>query len=227
MSNARAAKKPKSQPPKPPTSNPQNPSSDFLKSTVSDHDNGADSKQLKPNKKKIDGSVSFDSGSKKSPRMRKSPEPEPGNPSMDSPKLSIKELIVKKDGGGDGSSKSESKKSPTKRKSPEPNPISGSPKKGKAFDLVANESGRLAITDIVCNLLSTVLEVTPSDLLPVVYLLANKIAPTHKGLELGIGDASIIKALAVACGRKEEYIKTQFKVDSVNLTWGPGTCRYS
>lgn len=226
---------------------------------VSDHDNGADSKQLKPNKKKNDGSDSSDSGSKKSPRMRKSPEPESGNPSMDSPKLSIKELIVKKDGGGDGSTKSELKKSPTKRKSPEPNPRSGSPKKGKevkkkgkveevnadervanlkkkagefeprsaawwedkekvpflfvakAFDLVANESGRLAITDIVCNLLRTVIEVTPNDLLPVVYLLANKIAPAHKGLELGIGDASIIKALAEACGRKEEHIKTQYK----------------
>ncbi|KAL9275966.1 DNA ligase 1-like protein [Drosera capensis] len=210
---------------------------------VSDHDNGADSKQLKPCKKEIDVSVSSDSGSKKSPRMRKSPEPESGNPNMESPKLSIKELIVKKDGGGDGSSKSESKKSPTKRKSPEPNPISGSPKKGKevkkkgkveevnadervanlkkmagefearsaawwedkekvpflfvakAFDLVANESGRLAITDIGCNLLRTVMEATPNDLLPVVYLLANKIAPTHKGLELGIGDASIIKGV--------------------------------
>ncbi|KAL9253223.1 DNA ligase 1-like protein [Drosera capensis] len=327
MSNARAARKPKSQPPKPPISNPQNPSSDSPKSTARNHDNGADSKQLKANKKKMDldgGSGSSDSGSKKSPKKRKSPEPGSGNPS------------------GDGSPKSESKKSPSKRKSPEPgvgnprpgspkkgkevkkkgkveevnvdervgnlrkkaepgvenprpgspkkgkevkkqgkveeinvdervgnlrkkpepgvgNPRPGSPKKGKevkkkgkveevnvdervgnlrkkagefeprsaawwedgervpflfvakAFDLVANESGRLTITDIVCNLLRTVIEVTPNDLLPVVYLLANKIAAAHKGLELGIGDASIIKALAEACGRKEEHIKTQYK----------------
>ncbi|GAB2275135.1 tRNA ligase [Dionaea muscipula] len=81
----------------------------------------------------------------------------------------------------------------------------------KALDLVAGDTRRIAITNIVCNLLRTVIATTPNDLLAVVYLLANKIAPAHKGLELGIGDASIIKALAEACGRKEEHIKKQYK----------------
>ncbi|GAB4842935.1 tRNA ligase [Ancistrocladus abbreviatus] len=79
----------------------------------------------------------------------------------------------------------------------------------KAFDLIAKETGRIMITDIVCNLLRTVIATTPDDLLAVVYLLANKIAPSHEGLELGVGDSLIIKALAEACGGKEAVIKKQ------------------
>lgn len=82
----------------------------------------------------------------------------------------------------------------------------------KVLDAISKESGRKAITEIVCNMLRTVIETTPDDLLPVVYLLANRIAPAHEGLELGIGDASIIKALAEACGAKEAHIKKQYKV---------------
>ncbi|KAL6575814.1 tRNA ligase [Orobanche hederae] len=82
---------------------------------------------------------------------------------------------------------------------------------GKAFDAISQESGRIAITEIVCNMLRTVIKTTPDDLLPVVYLLANRIAPAHEGLELGIGDASIIKALAEACGSTEAHIKKQYK----------------
>ncbi|KAL2511193.1 DNA ligase 1 [Abeliophyllum distichum] len=81
----------------------------------------------------------------------------------------------------------------------------------KAFDAISKESGRIAITEIVCNVLRTVVETTPDDLVAVVYLLANRIASAHEGLELGIGDASIIKALAEACGTKEAHVKKQYK----------------
>uniref|UniRef100_A0A2N9EY75 DNA ligase n=1 Tax=Fagus sylvatica TaxID=28930 RepID=A0A2N9EY75_FAGSY len=79
------------------------------------------------------------------------------------------------------------------------------------FDMISNESGRIVITDIVCNMLRTVMDTTPDDLVPIVYLSANRIAPAHEGLELGIGDASIIKALAEACGRTEVQVKKQYK----------------
>ncbi|KAF5783588.1 putative DNA ligase (ATP) [Helianthus annuus] len=81
----------------------------------------------------------------------------------------------------------------------------------RVFDEISKESGRIVITEIVCNMLRTVIETTPDDLVAVVYLLANRIAPAHEGLELGIGDASIIKALAEACGAKEAHIKKQYK----------------
>lgn len=80
------------------------------------------------------------------------------------------------------------------------------------LDMISNETGRIVITDIVCNMLRTVIHTTPDDLVAVVYLSANRIAPAHEGLELGIGDASIIKALAEACGRTEVQVKKQYKV---------------
>ncbi|GLU02548.1 hypothetical protein SLE2022_197940 [Rubroshorea leprosula] len=80
-----------------------------------------------------------------------------------------------------------------------------------AFDLISNETGRIVITDIVCNMFRTVIDTTPEDLVSVVYLAANKVASPHEGLELGIGDASIIKALAEAFGRTEAQVKSQYK----------------
>lgn len=70
----------------------------------------------------------------------------------------------------------------------------------KALDAISKESGRIVITEIVCNMLRTVTDTTPEDLVAVVCLSANRIAAAHEGLELGIGGASIIKALAESCG---------------------------
>ncbi|KAJ0810269.1 putative DNA ligase (ATP) [Helianthus annuus] len=81
----------------------------------------------------------------------------------------------------------------------------------KVFDEISRVSGRIMITEMVCNMLRTVVRTTPDDLVAVVYLLANRIAPAHEGLELGIGDASLIKALAEACGANEAHIKKQYK----------------
>lgn len=88
----------------------------------------------------------------------------------------------------------------------------------KAFDAIDKESGRIAITEIVCNLLRTVIETTPDDLVAIIYLLGNKVAPAHEGVELGIGDASIIKALAEACGAKESQIKSKYQVFVVDCS---------
>ncbi|BBH05037.1 DNA ligase 1, partial [Prunus dulcis] len=90
-----------------------------------------------------------------------------------------------------------------------------------AFDLIANETGRIVITDIVCNLLRTVMHTTPEDLVPVVYLAANRIAPAHEGLELGIGDASIIKALAEACGGLKHMLRNNTSRSSQSMMRKP------
>ncbi|OAY77562.1 DNA ligase 1, partial [Ananas comosus] len=157
------------------------------------------------------------------------PRPQPQEPSPHSPKKP-KTLVPQPDDGKD-------QKAPEER-----NPIVELKKKGQDFDpkaaaswkpgdpvpflflargleLISNESGRIAITEILSNVFRTVMATTPGDLLPTVYLSANRIAPPHEGIELGIGDASLIKALAEAYGRKEEQVKKQHKDDIVLFQW--------
>ncbi|XXG59336.1 hypothetical protein AAC387_Pa04g1440 [Persea americana] len=81
----------------------------------------------------------------------------------------------------------------------------------RALDLIAGESRRIVITEILCNVFRTVMATTPQDLTATVYLSANRIAPSHEGVELGIGDATLIKALGEAYGRNEKQIKNQLK----------------
>jgi len=69
------------------------------------------------------------------------------------------------------------------------------------FDMISKESNLFVKTNILCNVLRIVMDTTVDDVLPIVYLLANTIALAHKGLELGIGEASIINVLAEAYGR--------------------------
>ena len=58
---------------------------------------------------------------------------------------------------------------------------------------IAEESKRLAMTNLLASALRTILATTPADMLPVLYLCTNRIAPAHEGIELGIGDAILMK----------------------------------
>ena len=58
---------------------------------------------------------------------------------------------------------------------------------------IAEESKRLAMTNLLASALRTILATTPADVLPVLYLCTNRIAPAHEGIELGIGDAILMK----------------------------------
>lgn len=78
------------------------------------------------------------------------------------------------------------------------------------FEAIADESKRLIITSLLVNAFRAVIATSPDDLLPMIYLCTNRVAPAHEGLELGIGDASLIKALSQATGRKESIIKSDY-----------------
>jgi DNA ligase-1 len=75
------------------------------------------------------------------------------------------------------------------------------------FEKVEETTKRLEITAIVTKALRAVIEVTPQDLLPCVFLIVNKLAPAHEGIELGIGESILTKALAEATGRQTKDIK--------------------
>jgi DNA ligase-1 len=80
----------------------------------------------------------------------------------------------------------------------------------ETFEAIGDEPKRLAITALLVRAFRAALATTPEDLLPMVYLCSNAVAPGHEGLELGIGDATLVKALAQATGRQEARIRADY-----------------
>lgn len=66
---------------------------------------------------------------------------------------------------------------------------------------------RLEITEILTQFLVRVIKRSPDNLLQVVYLCINRLCPDYQGLELGIGESLLIKAIAQSTGREVARIK--------------------
>ena len=79
------------------------------------------------------------------------------------------------------------------------------------FENISETTKRLEIAEMLTNAFRTVIVTNPGDLLAAVYLASNTIAPQHEGVDLGIGDATLVKILAEATGRKESAIRADYK----------------
>ena len=51
----------------------------------------------------------------------------------------------------------------------------------------------------------------PEDLLPSVYMTLNQLAPSWEGLELGIGDATLLKTIGNTTGRSMAQLKADME----------------
>ncbi|KAJ7386246.1 tRNA ligase [Desmophyllum pertusum] len=78
----------------------------------------------------------------------------------------------------------------------------------KTFQAIEDTSARLKITSILSNFFRSVIVLSPDDLLPCVYLCLNKLAPAYEGIELGIGENILMKAVAESTGRSLQQIKS-------------------
>jgi DNA ligase-1 len=74
------------------------------------------------------------------------------------------------------------------------------------FTEMSNTSKRLELTDILVRLLKS----ADKDLKKLVYLTQGKLLPDYEGLELGMANKLIIKALSSISGKKEEEIDVMF-----------------
>lgn len=95
-------------------------------------------------------------------------------------------------------------------------------------------SGRLEIQALLTNLFVHVIQSsTPTDLYDLVYLSSNSVAPSYECIELGIGDAILIKAIGEAygtnpckcccdemtCRSEQELTNSRFAINC-SLRWG-------
>ncbi|EXJ93037.1 DNA ligase 1 [Capronia epimyces CBS 606.96] len=75
------------------------------------------------------------------------------------------------------------------------------------FSLIELTTKRLQIIAYCSSFLQQVLRLTPRDLLPTVQLMLNKLAADYAGIELGIGESLIMKAIGESSGRSLSVIK--------------------
>lgn len=79
------------------------------------------------------------------------------------------------------------------------------------FEQIDKHSGRLDKENIFTKLFREVILTNPNDLIALTYLSSNSISPAYEGLELGIGDSLLVKAICQATGRKKEAVEDDYK----------------
>lgn len=79
------------------------------------------------------------------------------------------------------------------------------------FDAISRVSGRLDKENLFCRLFRAVILTTPADLDTMIYLASNCVAPAYEGLELGIGDSLLVKAVCEATGRRRDAVEEDYE----------------
>ncbi|XP_031849684.1 DNA ligase 1 [Nomia melanderi] len=77
----------------------------------------------------------------------------------------------------------------------------------RTLELIEDTSARLKIVEILSNYFRSVIALSPNDLLPSVYLCLNQLAPAYEGIELGVAETNLMKAIAQCTGRTLAQIK--------------------
>ncbi|XP_037675417.1 DNA ligase 1 isoform X1 [Choloepus didactylus] len=79
----------------------------------------------------------------------------------------------------------------------------------RTFEKIEEVSARLRMVETLSNLLRSVVALSPADLLPILYLSFNRLGPPQEGLELGIGDGVLLKAVAQVTGRQLDSVRAE------------------
>ncbi|RHY60538.1 hypothetical protein DYB34_001356 [Aphanomyces astaci] len=155
----------------------------------------------------------------------------PSSPSDDSPNKSktpqVAEIVVKKTPATASASKQPKKphdddhalllynpkeKNPMKRggwTAGDPVPYAAL---SKVFAVIEDESSRLIIQDTLADFFRSVIELTPSDLVPCIYLcVCTELAPAYDNVQIGIGDAILIKSIGEATGTTPKFVKDLYQ----------------
>lgn len=75
------------------------------------------------------------------------------------------------------------------------------------FNLLESTTKRLEKISHTSRFLRQVLRLSPDELLLVIHLMINKLAADFEGVEMGIGESLLMKAIGESCGRSMEGIR--------------------
>ncbi|KAJ1986480.1 ATP-dependent DNA ligase Cdc17 [Coemansia spiralis] len=77
----------------------------------------------------------------------------------------------------------------------------------KVFELIEGTTKRLEITSYIRAFFLQVMRIDQHQLAHTVMLCITKLAPDHEGIELGIGESVLVKAIAAATGKQVNRVK--------------------
>jgi DNA ligase-1 len=87
---------------------------------------------------------------------------------------------------------------------------------------LSNTRSRIAIINILTNLIRTIVAKYPSSLLPAVYLLSNSLGPQFIAIELGLGSSIISRSIQQISGLSAPALRRLY-----NTTGDPGDVAFS
>ncbi|KAJ3447187.1 DNA ligase [Anaeramoeba flamelloides] len=80
----------------------------------------------------------------------------------------------------------------------------------KAFQEIEQYSGRIKTTEILGNCFRSILAKSPQSLVQAIYLSCCKISPDYFGIELGIGEQILQKAVSKSIGRNLNFVRKEY-----------------
>lgn len=81
----------------------------------------------------------------------------------------------------------------------------------QVFEKIEATTKRLIINDILTEFFVMMMQEHPDELVPAIYLCLCRLGPAYEGLELGLGEALLMKSIANATGRPISSIKSDFE----------------
>lgn len=79
------------------------------------------------------------------------------------------------------------------------------------FEQIEATTKRLIIADILRDFFLHLMFTHPQDLPVVVHLCLSRLGPEYEGLELGVGEALLLKAISQSTGKSVKHIKTEIE----------------
>ena len=82
----------------------------------------------------------------------------------------------------------------------------------RVFAQIEDVTSRKAIQKYLTDLFTNIIQYSPNDLLPCIYLcVCTQLAPPFENVQIGIGDSLLMKAIGEATGTKQQHVKQQYQ----------------